>query len=175
MMFGLSLITKIAIGVLFLSVSLIGTYTYGYVKGSAKSEVEIANYRAKAEKQISDLKTKSNKTNEKVVTQYVDRVRTVRDKEYVYRDNLVNLEESQNELSVGWVELHDSSALMIDPNTDLIKNNSTSDITDKEALNVIISNYARCHENTEQLIALQKWISDTKQLIETENSRKTEE
>lgn len=142
---------------------------WGYMKGSAHAEVELANYRAKAEKQISQLKTENATVTNKVVTEYVDRVNTIHDKETIYRDRLVNLGEGQNNLSNGWVELHDAAAKLADPDAVLASDKSPSGVMDNAALAVVITNYRVAHENKQQLISLQKWITDNKAAIEAAN------
>lgn len=142
---------------------------WGYMKGSAHAEVELANYRAKAEKQISQLKTENATVTNKVVTEYVDRVNTIHDKETIYRDRLVNLGEGQNNLSNGWVELHDAAAKLADPDAVLASDKSPSGVMDNAALAVVITNYRVAHENKQQLLSLQKWITDNKAAIEAAN------
>lgn len=142
---------------------------WGYMKGSAHAEVELANYRAKAEKQISQLKTQNASVTNKVVTEYVDRVNTIHDKETIYRDRLVNLGEGQNNLSNGWVELHDAAAKLADPDAVLASDKSPSGVMDNAALAVVITNYRVAHENKQQLLSLQKWITDNKAAIEAAN------
>ena len=65
---------------------VLGAAGWGYMKGSAHAEIELANYQAKAEKQISDLKTENAKISDNVTTEFVDRVNTIHDKEVIYRD-----------------------------------------------------------------------------------------
>ncbi len=94
---------------------VLGAAGWGYMKGSAHAEVELANYQAKAEKQISELKTENTRISDNVTTEYVDRVNTIHDKEIIYRDRLVELGEGKNNLSNGWVELHDAAAKPVKP------------------------------------------------------------
>lgn len=150
---------------------VLGAAGWGYMKGSAHAEVELANYQAKAEKQISELKTQNQEISGRVTTEYVDRVNTIHDKETVYRDRLVDLGAGQN-LSNGWIELHDAAAKLADPDAQLAGDKSPSGIMDNSALAVVMSNYARCHENKEQLVSLQKWITENKAAIDKVNAEK---
>lgn len=144
---------------------------FGYIKGSAQAEAELSKYRAKAEKQISDLKTENTKISDNVVTKFVDRTNTVREKEIIYNNGAGQL-EPKYDLSNGWVHLHDTAAKLADPDAQLAGDNTPSGVMDNAALAVVLSNYARCHENKEQLVALQIWITDNKAAIEKANSEK---
>ena len=148
---------------------VLGAAGWGYMKGSAHAEIELANYHAKAEKQISELKTENTKISDNVITEYVDRTNTIHDKEIIYRDRLVNLGESQNNLSNGWVELHDAAARLADPDAQLASDKYPSGIMDNSALAVVLTNYSVCHQNKQQLIGLQSWIAQNKAAIEKAN------
>lgn len=148
---------------------VLGAAGWGYMKGSSHAEVELANYRAKAEKQISDLKTENTKISDNVVTEFVDRTNTIHDKEIVYRDRIVDLGPGTNNLTNGWIELHDAAAKLANPDAQLASDKSPSGVMDNAALAVVISNYSACHANKQQLISLQKWITDNKAAIEAAN------
>ena len=154
---------------------VLGAAGWGYMKGSAHAEVELANYQAKAEKQISDLKTENTRISDNVTTEYVDRVSTIRDKEIIYRDRLVELGEGKNNLSNGWVELHDAAAKLADPDAVLASDLSPSGVMDNAALAVVLTNYRVAHENKQQLISLQKWITDNRAAIEAANLKAPKE
>ena len=154
---------------------VLGAAGWGYMKGSAHAEIELANYQAKAEKQISELKTENTRISDNVTTEYVDRVNTIHDKEVIYRDRLVNLGEGQNNLSNGWVELHDAAARLADPDAVLASDKSPSGVMDNAALAVVLTNYRVCHENKQQLISLQRWITDNKAAIDAANLKAPKE
>lgn len=154
---------------------VLGAAGWGYMKGSAYAEIELANYQAKAEKQISDLKTENAKISDNVTTEFVDRVNTIHDKEVIYKDRLVNLGEGTNNLTNGWVELHDAAARLADPDAQLASDKSPSGVMDNAALAVVLSNYSVCHANKQQLISLQTWITDNKRAIEAANLKAPKE
>ena len=147
---------------------VLGAAGWGYMKGSAHAEVELANYQAKAEKQISELKTENTRISDNVTTEYVDRVNTIHDKEVIYKDRLVNLGPG-TDLSTGWIELHDAAAKLANPDAILASDKSPSGIMDNAALAVVLTNYRVCHSNKQQLISLQRWITDNKASIEAAN------
>jgi hypothetical protein len=148
---------------------VLGAAGFGYMKGSAQAEIELANYQAKSEKQISQLKTENAKISDNVTTEYVDRTNTIREKEIIYREAAAKL-EPKYDMTTGWVHLHDTAALLADPDAILASDKSPSGVMDNSALAVVISNYRQCHETKGQLVALQKWINDSKAAVEVSNA-----
>lgn len=148
-----------------------GAAGYGYMKGSAHAEIELANYRADAEKQISELKDENTRISDNVVTEYVDRTNTIREKEVIYRQAAGGL-QPQHDLSNGWVHLHDAAARLVNPDMQLASDRSPSGVMDNSALAVVMSNYAICKQNSEQLQSLQKWITDNRAAVEAANAER---
>lgn len=148
---------------------VLGAAGYGYMKGSAHAEIELANYQAKSEKQISELKTENTRISDNVTTEFVENTNTIREKEIIYREAAAKL-EPKYDMTNGWVHLHDTAALLADPDAILASDKSPSGIMDNSALAVVISNYRQCHETKGQLAALQKWINDSKAAVEVSNA-----
>ena len=151
-----------------------GAAGWGYMKGSAHSEIELANYKASAEKQISDLKTENARISDNVTTQFVDRTNTIREREVIYRQAAGGL-EPQHDLSNGWIHLHDAAARLANPDMKLASDQSPSGVMDNTALAVVMSNYAICKQNSEQLTALQRWVTDNRAAIEAANAKNPKE
>ena len=149
---------------------IIGVFFYGYMKGSAYAEAELQRFAAEASQQVAELEKKNSEISNKVVTEYVDRTNTIREKEYVYIDTAKNVVPSQSVMSNGWVFTHDSSATARDADPTRASDATSSGITDTTALVGIITNYSRCQQNAQQLIALQKWITDNKADVDRINS-----
>ena len=147
---------------------IIGVFVYGYMKGSSHAEAELARFSAKANAQIAELEKKNSEISNKVQIEYVDRVNTIKEKEYVYRDLGKNSVPSQHNLSNGWVYTHDLSASSGDADPARASDATSSGIKDNTALLTIISNYSTCMQNSQQLIGLQRWINDNKAAIEAE-------
>lgn len=145
---------------------LAGVFFYGYMKGSAYAEAELARFAAKHAEQVAELEKKNQEISNKVVTEYVDRTNTIREKEYVYRDVAKNNVPSQHDMSNGWVYTHDISATSGDADPTRASDATPSGITDTTALVGIIGNYSRCMQNSQQLISLQKWITDNRAAVE---------
>ena len=145
---------------------IIGVFFYGYMKGSAYAEAELARFSAKANQQIAELEKKNTEISNKVQIEYVDRVNTIKEKEYVYRNIAQTSVPPQYIMSNGWVYTHDISASAGDADAARASDASASGIKDNEALFTIISNYSRCMQNNQQLISLQKWINDNRAAVE---------
>jgi glutamate synthase domain-containing protein 3 len=145
---------------------LAGVFFYGYMKGSAYAEAELARFSAEKSAQIVELEKKNTEISNNVVTEYVDRTNTIREKEYVYLDAAKNSVPSQHVMSNGWVYTHDISATSGDADSTRASDASASGITDTTALVGIITNYSRCQQNAEQLRQLQQWISQNKAAVD---------
>lgn len=145
---------------------LIGVFFYGYMKGSAYAEAELARFAAQKAEQIAELEKKNAEISNTVVTEYVDRVNTIREKEYVYRDIAQNTVPSQHDMSNGWVYTHDLSATSGNADPTRASDASPSGIKDNTALLTVISNYGICQQNAVQLIQLQKWIIENKAAVD---------
>ena len=88
--------------------ALIYAAFYIYNQGRAVERAVFTEYRAKAEKQIADLKKANLNVNDRVVTEYIVRTNTIREKQIVYRDVIKYL-EPKAELSNAWVHIHDAA------------------------------------------------------------------
>ena len=145
---------------------IIGVFFYGYMKGSAHAEAELQRFAAKHAEQVAELEKKNTEISNTVTTEYVDRVNTIREKEYVYLDTAKNSVPTQHDMSNGWVYTHDLSASAGDADPARASDASPSGITDTAALLAIISNYASCQTNAEQLRQLQQWIIQNKAAVD---------
>lgn len=145
---------------------LAGVFFYGYMKGSAYAEAELARFSAEKSAQIAELEKKNSEISTQVVTEYVDRVNTIREKEYVYRDLVKDSVPSQHDMSNGWVYTHDLSATSGDADPARASDATPSGIKDNTALLTILSNYSICLQNSQQLEGLQRWINDNKRAVD---------
>lgn len=143
-----------------------GVFFYGYTKGSANADAKLASFAAEQGKQIVALEKKNSEISNKVVTEYVDRVNTIKEKEYVYRDIIKDRVPTQYDMSSGWVYTHDLSVSAGDADAARASDARPSGITDTAALLNIVSNYATCQTNAEQLRKLQSWITENKAAVD---------
>jgi hypothetical protein len=145
---------------------ILGVFVYGYMKGSAYADAELARFSAKANEQVAELERKNSEISNNVVTEYVDRTNTIREKEYVYVDAAKESVPNQSVMSNGWVFTHDISASASDADATRSSDASPSGIKDTDALIGIIRNYAICQSNSVQLTELQRWISENKMAVD---------
>ena len=145
---------------------ILGVFVYGYMKGSAYAEAELQRFAAKASAQVAELEKKNSEISNNVVTEYVDRTNTIREKEYVYVDAAKDSVPSQSVMSNGWVFTHDISASASDADATRSSDASPSGIKDTDALIGIIRNYAICQSNSVQLVELQRWINENKEAVD---------
>ena len=150
---------------LAIGAALVGVFIFGYMKGSAYAEAELARFAAKASEQVAELERKNSAISTEVVTEYVDRTNTIREKEYVYLDAAKNSVPNQSVMSNGWVFTHDISASAGDADATRSSDASPSAVKDTDALIGIIRNYAICQSNSVQLVELQRWISENKMAV----------
>lgn len=143
-----------------------GIFFYGYIKGSAHAETQIARFAAEKNRQIAELEKTITEISNHRVTEYVDRVNVIREKEYVYRNLAQTSVPSQYIMSNGWVHTHDTSASAGNADPTRASDASPSGVADNTALLTVISNYATCQSNAEQLRQLQQWIIDNKAAVE---------
>lgn len=158
-----------------LAVIVAGTFGYGYRKGTEKGEAEIQKLANDAQTLQMELQKEQHNIKEKVVTEYVDKVRTVKEKEYVYVDQAKNSVPSQYNLSNGWVYIHDHSLSPQGgvPDATRASDASPSDVKDNQALATILGNYSVCLQNAQQLIGLQQYVLDTKRSVDEQNEHRT--
>lgn len=145
---------------------LAGVFFYGYMKGSAYAEAELARFAAAKSEQVAELEKKNTEISNNVVTEYVDRTNTIREKEYVYLDAAKNSVPNQSVMSNGWVYTHDISATSGDADATRASDATASAIKDTDALIGIIKNYAICQSNAVQLVELQRWITENKAAVD---------
>lgn len=129
---------------------------------AAKLEQEKAELQTKLTAEIANVK-------EKIVTKYVDRVKVITKKEYIYREQANNNVPDRTELSNGWVSLHDDAAAARDADSTRSSDATGSGVAANQALGVITENYAICHANAAQLTALQEYVREVQKIVADAN------
>lgn len=129
---------------------VIATYFYGRHDGVQISKTAIAQYEAL--KKNTDLKIKelTDNVKERVVVQYVDRIKTIQKKEIVYV-KVAETVPDKFEFSNGWVSVHDSAARGDDADSSAALDATSSGVKANEGLALISQNYSICKQNAEQL------------------------
>ena len=170
-MIGFSLIPlpyKILGGLAIITALIVGSTWYGYNKAENKYIAKIATMEANAEVMQAKLDASLSEVKVDVLTKYVDRVKVIKEKEYVYRDKIVTV-PSKCELSNGWVYLHDSVVKGSDADAVGVTDGASSGVKDTDALDVITENYGICKSNAAKLEALQDWIRKAKAEVDKAN------
>lgn len=144
-------------GLIAMSVIIGGSIAYGYNKAENKYLVKIATYKQEAELLKEQLNASLSEVKVEVLTKYVDKIKIVKEKEYVYVDNVIYV-PSKCELATGWVLLHNASATSGGIGASGVTDATPSGIKDTEALRTVIGNYSICHQNAKQLEALQEYV-----------------
>jgi len=159
------------IAIVVAALGLAGTsYYFGYTRAKTAADLEFKTYQEEARKQIDNLIDKLAKAEAKVIIEYVDRITTIKEKEYVYIDKSKNV-PSRCELSTGWVYLHDSATRGAEPDSARVADATPSGIKDNQALSTIVSNYSVCEQNAQQLKSLQEWVRNNNKIIEEGNNK----
>ncbi|MDP9583561.1 UNVERIFIED_ORG: hypothetical protein J2791_002873 [Burkholderia contaminans] len=101
----------------------------------------------------------------KVVTQYVDRVQVVREKgDTIIKEVPVYVDREADRacvVPVGFVRVHDGAATNVPVGDPRSADAAPSGIALSVVAATVAGNYTTCHENAEQLTALQARVRDT--------------
>lgn len=144
--------------------------TNHYTAIIAEMEKEAAQLEADKAKLQVDLANEIANVKERIVTKYVDRIKVIKEKEYVYRDKATNVVPDRVELSNGWVSLHDSATKGdTDANDSRYSDGTSSGVKANQALAVVTDNYSACRANAEQLTALQEYVREVQKVVEKAN------
>jgi hypothetical protein len=148
------------LAVIIVALSLFG---FGYYKGLQVSKERIALFEAKAKAEYETLRAAyekaKNSVNEKIVTEYVDKIIYVT-KWRTRNVTVVETVPSNCELSNGWVHVHNSSAEGRDADSAAAADGASSGIKDTEALATVVDNYGICAANAEKVKAWQNWYTE---------------
>ncbi|KFG96061.1 signal peptide protein [Burkholderia paludis] len=103
----------------------------------------------------------------KVVTQYVDRIQIVREKgDAIIKEAPVYVDREADRacvVPVGFVRVHDAAVANLPVGDPGDTDAAPSGIARSAVAATVAGNYTTCHENAEQLIALQARVRDTEE------------
>ena len=144
-----------------LAVALIGL---GWIKGANHVQVQ---WDAAAQQQalhVAAVRERQAQATVKVVTEYVDRVRVVREKgDTIFKEVPVYVPAQADAactINRGFVRLHDAAAAGELPEPARDADAAATGIALSAVAGTVAANYQTCHENAEQLRALQTWVGD---------------
>jgi len=142
-----------------LSVALIG---FGWIRGASHVQARWDAAMQQQALQTAVARERQAQTTVKVVTQYVDRVHIVREKgETIIKKVPVYVPvqaDAACTINRGFVRLHDAAAAGELPEPARDADAAAAGIALSAVAGTLAANYQTCHENAEQLRALQAWV-----------------
>jgi len=135
---------------------------WGWVRGARSVQADWDAATVKQSLTVARVQAAQARVTERVVTQYVDRVRVVRETaDAVIREVPVYVPQScdaDGRLPAGWRVLHDAAASggAADPSTVA----HAQPVAPDTAAATVARNYGTCRETAEQLTALQQWVRE---------------
>ena len=152
---------------LILGCLLSGTFLFYSGKKVELDRQEVNRLRLEAE--IAELQIQSKNRTEKIITEYVDRIKVIEKERIVYatKTNEILNDKIINDYPVpnGFIRLHNSAAEGTIPEGPRNSDEEPSTFKINQVAETVIDNYIGCRENTEQLQALQSWVKEQELLF----------
>jgi hypothetical protein len=149
------------LALVLLAAALIG---FGWIKGAGHVQAQWDAAVQKQTLQAAVIREQQAQATVKVVTQYVDRVRVVREKgDAIIKEVPVYVPvqaDTACTINRGFVRLHDAAAAGELPEPSRDADAPAAGIALSAVAGTVAVNYQICHENAEQLRALQVWIRE---------------
>lgn len=138
------------------------SYSIGVNDNEAKWKSEVQKQKL----EIAELKAKSGQVTVKTITKYVDNVTNVKEtnNEIIKQIDVIKPNDNQCNVPNAFRLLHDAAAKNRLPDSTGNSNEAPSGIELSTITETVVSNYGICHQNSEQLKALQNWIIEQQKL-----------
>ena len=144
-----------------LAAALIG---FGWIKGASHVQTRWDAAVQQQSLQTAAIRERQAQATVKVVTEYLDRVRIVREKgETIIMEVPVYVPvqaDAACTINRGFVRLHDASAAGELPEPARDADAAAAGLALSAVARAVTANYQTCHENAEQLSALQAWARE---------------
>ena len=154
-----------------LAAALVGV---GWFKGAGHVQHQWDAAVAEQARQVAKVEKQQAEATVQVVTRYVDRVKVVREKgDAIIKEVPVYVPSEADAACAihrGFVRLHDAAAANTVPRAAEPADASAAGIALSAVATTLADNYQRCHENAEQLIALQDWVRQVRAVTLADNS-----
>ena len=141
-------------------------FGFGWIKGASHVQAQWDAAVQQQALQTAAIRERQAQATVKVVTQYVDRVRVIREKgETIIKEVPVYVPvqaDAACTINRGFVRLHDAAAAGELPETARDADAAPAGLALSAVAGTVAANYQTCHENAEQLRALQAWISEVR-------------
>ena len=144
-----------------LGLTLVG---FGWVKGAGHVQAQWDTAVQQQALQAAAIRERQAQATVKIVTEYVDRVRIVREKgDIIIKEVPVYVPvqaDAACTINHGFVRLHDAAAAGELPEPAGDADAAAADVALSAVAGTVAANYRTCHENAEQLLALQAWARE---------------
>jgi len=151
---------------LALAALCIAVFSFGWLKGANHVQAQWDAATAKQQQAQAQAQTRQAETTIQVVTQYVDRIQVVREKGDTLIQEIPTYVPVQADAACtvhrGFVSLHDAAAAGELPQSARDADAPAEGLALSAVAATVVTNYQTCHENAEQLKALQDWIRQTR-------------
>ena len=149
------------LALVLLAAALIG---FGWIKGAGHVQAQWDAAVQQQTLQVAAVRERQAQATVKVITQYVDRVRVVREKgDTIIKEVPVYVPTQADAactVNRGFVRLHDAAAAGELPTPAGDPDAAASGLALSTVATTVTSNYQICHETAEQLRALQEWVME---------------
>lgn len=144
----------------------IALFGFGRLKGASHVQAQWDAATAKQQQAQAQVQTRQAETTVQVVTQYVDRIQVVREKGDTLIQEIPVYVPIQADAACtvhrGFVSLHNAAAAGDLPEPTRDPDAPAEGLALSAVAATVVSNYQTCHENAEQLKALQDWTRQTR-------------
>jgi len=141
-----------------------GLYMEGGISNQEKWEARVAE----AKLEMAKKENASAEATTKVVTKYVTKIEIVKEKGDVIIKEIPKFisKDADAKCAVpnGFVLLHDSASINEVPDTTRDVDEGSSSIKLSTVTETVVGNYNVCHQNAEQLKALQDWVREQEKI-----------
>ena len=151
---------------LALTALCIALFSFGWLKGASHVQAQWNAATAAQQQSQVQVQIQQAEATVQVVTQYVDRIQVVREKGDTLIQEVPVYVPVQADAACtvhrGFVSLHDAAAAGELPTAPGDIDAPTEGLALSAVATTVVTNYQTCHENAEQLKALQDWIRQTR-------------
>jgi len=151
---------------LALAALCIALFGFGWLKGTNHVQAQCDAAIAAHQQAQAQLQIQQAEATIQVVTQYVDRIQIVREKGDTLIQEVPVYVPVQADAACtvhrGFVSLHDAAAAGELPKPARDADAPAEGLALSAVAATVVTNYQTCHENAEQLKALQDWIRQTR-------------
>jgi len=144
----------------------IALVSFGWLNGASHVQAQWDAATAKQQQAQAQVQVRQAEATVQVVTQYVDRIQFVREKGDTLIQEVPVYVPVQADAACtvhrGFVSLHDAAAAGELPEPARDADAPAEGLALSAVAATVVTNYQTCHENAEQLKALQDWIRQTR-------------